>query len=77
VKIFINSCEDNIIPIHLTEMGFEVMDCINLTQDNRIFKARNIPLVGFEVFTSVTMTNGVFWDVTPCGSCNNRRLEGT
>jgi hypothetical protein len=23
----------------------------------------------FEVFTAVTMKNGVFWDVTPC-SCN-------
>jgi hypothetical protein len=22
-----------------------------------------------EVFTAVTMTNGVFWDVTPCSSC--------
>jgi hypothetical protein len=21
--------------------------------------------------------NGVFWDVTPCGSCNNRRFGGT
>jgi hypothetical protein len=28
----------------------------------------------FEVFTAVTMKNGVFWDVTPCGSCNNRRF---
>jgi hypothetical protein len=28
--------------------------------------------VKFEVFTAVTMKNGVFWDVTPCGSCNNR-----
>jgi hypothetical protein len=25
----------------------------------------------FEVFTAVTMKNGVFWDVTPCGSCKN------
>jgi hypothetical protein len=25
--------------------------------------------VRFEVFTAVTMKNGVFWDVTPCGSC--------
>jgi hypothetical protein len=25
------------------------------------------------VFTAVTMKNGVFWDVTPCGSCKNRR----
>jgi hypothetical protein len=28
----------------------------------------------FEVFTAVTMKNAVFWDVTPCGSSNNRRL---
>jgi hypothetical protein len=25
-------------------------------------------VVRFEVFTAVTMKNGVFWDVTPCGS---------
>jgi hypothetical protein len=25
--------------------------------------------VRFEVFTVVTMKNGAFWDVTPCGSC--------
>jgi hypothetical protein len=24
--------------------------------------------VRFEVFTAVTTKNGVFWDVTPCGS---------
>jgi hypothetical protein len=30
-----------------------------------------------EVFTAVAMKNGVFWDVTPCGSCNNRRFGGT
>jgi hypothetical protein len=23
------------------------------------------------------MKNGVFWDVTPCGSCRNRRFGGT
>jgi hypothetical protein len=32
--------------------------------------------VRFEAFTAVTMKNGVFWDVTPCGSCNNRRFGG-
>jgi hypothetical protein len=26
----------------------------------------------FEVFTAVTMKNGVFWDVTPCGSCKSQ-----
>jgi hypothetical protein len=30
-----------------------------------------------EVFTAVTMKNGVFWDVTPCGSCKNRHFGGT
>jgi hypothetical protein len=30
--------------------------------------------VRFEVFTAVTMKNGVFWVVTPCGSCKNRRI---
>jgi hypothetical protein len=24
---------------------------------------------------AVTMKNGVFWDVTPCGSCKNRVSE--
>jgi hypothetical protein len=33
--------------------------------------------VRFEVFTTVTMKNGVFWDVTPCGSCKNRFFGGT
>jgi hypothetical protein len=30
----------------------------------------------FEVFTAVTMKNGVFWVVTACGSCKNRRFGG-
>jgi hypothetical protein len=33
--------------------------------------------VRFEVFTAVTMKNGVFLDVTPCGSCKNQRFGGT
>jgi hypothetical protein len=33
--------------------------------------------VGFEVFTAVTMKNAVFWDVEPCGSCENRRFQGS
>jgi hypothetical protein len=32
--------------------------------------------VRFEVYTAVTMKNGVFWVVTPCGSCKNRRFGG-
>jgi hypothetical protein len=33
--------------------------------------------VRFEVFTAVTMKSGVFWDVTPCGPCKNRRFGAT
>jgi hypothetical protein len=33
--------------------------------------------VRFEVFTVVTMKNGVFWDVMPHGSCKSRRFKGT
>jgi hypothetical protein len=33
--------------------------------------------VSFEVFTSATMKNVAFWDVTPCGSCNNGCFRGT
>jgi hypothetical protein len=33
--------------------------------------------VRFEVFTTVTMKDSVFWDVTPPDSCKNRSFEGT
>jgi hypothetical protein len=33
--------------------------------------------IRFEVFTAVGMKNDVFWDITPCGSCKNRRFGGT
>jgi hypothetical protein len=35
------------------------------------------PYIRFEVFMAVTMKNGVFGDVTPCGSCKNQRFGGT
>jgi hypothetical protein len=34
-------------------------------------------IVRFEVFTAVTTKNCVFWDVTPCDSCKNRRFGRT
>jgi hypothetical protein len=33
--------------------------------------------VRFEVSTAVTKKNCVFWDVTPYGSCKNRRFGRT
>jgi hypothetical protein len=32
---------------------------------------------GNETKNLTILRNGVFWDVTPCGSCENRRLGGT
>jgi hypothetical protein len=32
--------------------------------------------VRFAVFTAVIKKNAVFWDVVPCGSCRNGRIEG-
>jgi hypothetical protein len=39
--------------------------------------AAGIFIVRFEVLTAVTMKNGVFWNVTPRGSCKNRRFGVT
>jgi hypothetical protein len=32
--------------------------------------------VRFEVFTAATVKSAVFWDVTPCDACKNRRFGG-
>jgi hypothetical protein len=42
-----------------------------------VAKRNFIQEVRLEVIMAVTMKNGVFWDVTPCGSCRNRRFGGT
>jgi hypothetical protein len=33
-------------------------------------------LCKIEVFTAATMNNAVFWNVKPCGSCQNRCFGG-
>jgi hypothetical protein len=38
------------------------------------YRNKYINYIRSEVFTAVTMKNGIFWDVTPCGSCKNRRF---
>jgi hypothetical protein len=35
---------------------------------------KELPIIGIQYLTQ--LKNGVFWDVTPCGSCNNRRFRG-
>jgi hypothetical protein len=44
------------------------------TRTSRKFAAYS--LVRFEVFTAVTMKNGVILDITLCGSCKTRRFRG-
>jgi hypothetical protein len=40
-------------------------------------QVNSLHFVRFEVLTVVTMKNGVFWVVKPCGSCKNQRFGGT
>jgi hypothetical protein len=48
-----------------------------LVKRTRISNAENYIKHGrLEVFTAVTMKNGVFFDVTLCGSGKNRRFGG-
>jgi hypothetical protein len=63
------------IKIDLGRVGWDAVDWIHLAQDRDLRKAlvNMVMNVRFEVFTAVTMKNGVFWDVTLCGSCKNRR----
>jgi hypothetical protein len=68
------------------DYGIQLWGCasdsnIQVTQryQNKVLKCIvNSPWhVRFEVFTAMTMKNSVFWDVTPWGSCTNRRFGGT
>jgi hypothetical protein len=72
------------IKIGCKEIEFESISLAQLAQNNgghRSFGLHKIKKtaeqVRFEVFTAVTMENGVFWDATPCASCKNTRLGGT
>jgi hypothetical protein len=42
-----------------------------------LVKIMNERDVRFEVIAAVTVKNTVFWDVTPRGSCKNRRFGRT
>jgi hypothetical protein len=44
---------------------------ISATEPSREYYVR------FEVFTTVTVKNAVFWNVTPCSSFKNRRFGGS
>jgi hypothetical protein len=58
------SCPENGGRIFLRIMGILLGD--KISRDGEI-----------SVATVLAMNNRVFWDVTPCGSCKNRRFGGT
>jgi hypothetical protein len=72
---------DDVILDRCSQMAFAVVSHVTAQQIDR--SMNDIPngiwlnFERFEVFTAVTMKNGVFWGVTPCGSCKNRRFGGT
>jgi hypothetical protein len=62
----------------LFEMGYNNECMENCMRMERLVEVNKIGhCVRFEVFMAVTMKYGVFWDVTLCGSCKNRRFAGT
>jgi hypothetical protein len=48
-----------------------------MASDVLTVRCKLINCVRFEAFTAATMKNAVFLDITPHGSCKNRRFEGT
>jgi hypothetical protein len=53
--------------MNLLEAGLGGVDWIGLAQDKYRWRA----------IVNLVMNKAVFWDVTPCGSCKNRRFGGT
>jgi hypothetical protein len=54
-----------------------VINVHNLKFSTIYNNADSSTVVRFEVFTAVTLKNGVFWDVTPCGFCKNQCFGAT
>jgi hypothetical protein len=67
------TCDDN-IKVDVTETGAGAWHTERLIS---LLHQAKIKLCKIEVFTAVTRKNGFFWDVTPCGSCKDRRFGET
>jgi hypothetical protein len=51
--------------------------CFYQTTRHQFQEGSKFQHVRYEVFTAVTMKNGVFWDVAPRDTYNNRCFGGT
>jgi hypothetical protein len=58
---------------------YEITDTISTENESDEFSwTRQVQAESqFEVFTAVTMKNGVLWGITSCGSCKNQSFGGT
>jgi hypothetical protein len=63
----------SIVPTQRVTEGYGQNLGLTSTEQN----SERMSCVRFEIFTSVTMKNGIFWDVRPCGSCKIRCFGGT
>jgi hypothetical protein len=56
-----------------------ISQCVLSSRSTSIANVVRIPHMTLALLQNspITMKNGVFWDVTPCGSCKNRRSGGT
>jgi hypothetical protein len=70
-------CSTTQVRLVVCQMANDGRDSCLRTPDSDLSRENTVFCVRFQVFTAVTMKNGVFWDVTPCGSCKNRRFGGT
>jgi hypothetical protein len=64
-----------VFPVRYELDSYIPEDCILHIHRRENLKSYKRKHIRFEVFTAVTMKNGVFWDVTPCDSCRNRSFE--
>jgi hypothetical protein len=54
-------------------VGLYTSGCVRgLSERNLHFSCFNVSWKGGKIYSA--LKNGVFWDVTPCGSCKNRRF---
>jgi hypothetical protein len=61
----------------MSQVYFKIQNILLGHSDQKAWNANICCSVRFEVFTAVTVKNGVLWGVTPCDSCKNRRFRGT
>jgi hypothetical protein len=67
-----------LLPYSQYDKSSFILNGPSLNQAGALYRTENTTdNVEFQIFMVVTMKNGVFWDVAPCGSCKNRRFGGT